>query len=527
MNHFLLKNLMLVLAVFMFQAVGAQENPVRKHMAETDSYVCAAQKKTVKGQEGGWKPLGKGLFRDDMVTALYLVDNYEFEVDMEESLSTPGLYRLVTPYKNYPTNPATLTTDTYMEVDATDPDHVFFRRYDTGMNWGNGNIIINSIAGDYYVSGRFDEAKEEGLCGVLKDGIITFPERTLLVKDETVAGENNYKIANANNKFRLKLPGTPDLDVVPTIKGKVDEGDKSYVNVNFTIGKDVEKIKIAMFEGEYEQNMAVGIVNGTIESSEMTASGDHLFPLDKDGLFTFVAVPYYKGNAMEAVYLTKELSFFHAGWKDIGTASYTDGFLADSEVGIGVDVVTTEVQVQESTEHPRLFRLIDPYGLNYPYSTVQNYDTSHPYYMEIDVTDPERVVIHKMEDGCGLVFNVGKMLLWSRADRYITEGLKTKQEVEEMNLYGKCNGKVITFPNGALCINFIDVRDVWYKANLKGSFKLVLPVDVTADISAVDNDNTSPIEYFTLEGMKVEKESLRPGIYIKKQGSKGSKVIIK
>lgn len=88
MNHFLLKNLMLVLAVFMFQAVGAQENPVRKHMAETDSYVCAAQKKTVKGQEGGWKPLGKGLFRDDMVTALYLVDNYEFEVDMEESLST-------------------------------------------------------------------------------------------------------------------------------------------------------------------------------------------------------------------------------------------------------------------------------------------------------------------------------------------------------------------------------------------------------------------------------------------------------
>lgn len=96
-----------------------------------------------------------------------------------------------------------------------------------------------------------------------------------------------------------------------------------------------------------------------------------------------------------------------------------------------------------------------------------------------------------------------------------------------MNLYGKCNGKVITFPNGALCINFIDVRDIWYKANLKGSFKLVLPVDVTADISAVDNDNTSPIEFFTLEGMKVEKESLKPGIYIKKQGSKGSKVIIK
>ncbi|RRD01957.1 hypothetical protein [Prevotella sp. OH937_COT-195] len=496
-------------------------------MTETDMYVCAVQQKAVKAREGEWKPLGKGLFRDDIVTALYLVDNYEFEVDMEESLSTPGLYRLVTPYKNYPMSPATPDTDTYMEVDATDPDHVFFRRYDTGMNWGNGNIIVNSMAGDYYDLGKFNAAIAEGICGTLKEGIITFPTRTLLVLDGTVPSDKGYKIANVNSKFRLKLPGTPDLDVVAAVEGKVDEGDKSFISVNFTIGKDVEKIKIAMFEGEYNQNMADNIVNGSVTSAEMTKSGKHLFPYEKDGVFTFVAVPYYKGNVRTAIYLTKELSYLHEGWKDIGTAFYTEGYLADCTVDMGLEVVTTEVQVQESTEHPRLFRLVDPYGLNYRYSTEQNYDTSHPYYMEIDVADPNRVVIHKMEYGCGLVFNAGTMQLWSRADRYLTEGTKTKEEIEEMNLYGKCNGKVITFPNEALCIKFIDVVDTWYWANLKGSFKLVLPVDVTANISGVDNDLTYPVEYFTLEGVKVGKESLSPGIYIKKQGSKSSKVIIK
>lgn len=531
-NQSLLKELLTLLAVFFFSAANAQYKTVRVPVTDSDLYASSLRKNVAKADDGNWKPIGKGLFRDDMVTALYLVDNYEFEVDFEESTTTPGLYRLVSPYKHYPYNPAQFDGDTYMEINATNPEQVFFRLYDTGLNLGSGNIMINSMAGDYYDKGKFNAAVTEGICGTLKDGVITFPERTLLVVDGTVpdggGGQTNYKIANANGKFRLKIPGAPDLDVVMTIKDMVEQDGKSFIPVDFNIGKDVEKVKVAMLEGDYDYDMAGGIADGSIASEEISASGEHLFRYEKDGTYTFVAVPYYKGEPKDAVHLTEEFSYLDTDWKDIGTASYTDGFLADCDVQIGIDVVTTQVPVQESTKTPGLFRLVDPYGPpHYQYATSQNYDTSHRYYMEIDASDQNRVVIHKMEYGCGLTFNVGIMVPWSRADRYLVEGTNTKEEIEAMGLYGKCVGNEITFPRKSLCIKFPSVVDTWYWANKNGHFKLVLPVDVSAGISPAGNAEAAPVEYFTLEGMKVGAGNLRPGIYIRRQGTSSSKIIIR
>lgn len=531
MNRFLLKGLMTILAVFMFQAAGAQSKPVRKTTAD-NLYVAAARQKAVRADDGGWKSLGKGLFRDDLITVFYIIDIYEFEVDVEESTSRPGLYRLVNPYKNYPVNPADPDTEAYMEIDATDPDKVFFRRYDTGMDWGNGNIYINSMAGDYYDKGTFDKAVEEGLCGKLRDGAITFPQRTLLIADETMGSATRYQIANTNGKFRLKLPGAPDLDVETAIKGKVDKDGKSFIAVNFTIGKDIEKIRVAMTEGDYTQDMTDGIVDGSVPSDEMTESGEHLFPYEKDGIYTFIAVPYYKGEAKNAAYLTEEFTFLTPGWENIGTAAYTDGYLCGIENGLsdqmGIEVTTTDVQVQQSTETPGVFRLVDPYGLNYRYSNEQNYDTSRRYYMEIDASDPDRVVIRNMENGCGLVFSgLGRMQLWCNADRYLTEGRYTQEEIEEKNFYGRRDGNVITFPKESLCIRFMDVIDTWYWTNTTGTFKLVLPEAAGITAPATGDDDNARTEYFTLEGMKIGANALKPGIYVKKQGARSSKVMIK
>lgn len=529
-KHCLQKGLMAVLAVFAFQTAGAQGKPVGQPAAGNDVYAGTAVQRVAPAKaEQDWKSLGKGLYRDDFVTTLYLVDNFEFEVDVEESVSTPGLYRLVTPYKNYPMSPAPATPVTYMEVNATDPVNVYFRRYDTGMDWGQGHIIINSIAGDYYDKGKFQQAVADGLCGVLEDGVITFPLSNLLVADGTVPQSDVpiYRIANQSGMFRLKLPGAPDLDVVPVIKDKFEKDGKTFIPVDFQLGKDVEKIKVAMFEGEYNDALADAMIGGSAESSEMTASGEYLFPCEKDGLYTFVAVPYYKGVPKKPVHVTQEFNYFETDWEDVGTAQYTDGFLADNEVDMNLDVETTEVRLQESTKKRGLFRLVDPYGLNYKYSNTQNYDVTRRYYMEIDASDPRRVVIHKMEDGCGLVFSglSSRMQLWSRADRGLKDGVYTQEQIESS--YGKYVGKEITFPRNALLIKFVDVKDTWYWANKKGSFKLVLPYEAGIDAPIVDNTATSTVEYYTLTGVKVLGDPQTPGIYIKRQGSKSSKVIMR
>lgn len=43
----------------------------------------------------------------------------------------------------------------------------------------------------------------------------------------------------------------------------------------------------------------------------------------------------------------------------------------------------------------------------------------------------------------------------------------------------------------------------------------------------VDTDENSPVEYFNLSGMKVNDDQLTPGLYIKRQGSKAKKVLVK
>lgn len=527
MNRYL-KVIMTMLAVFSFQMAVAQVTPVRKAAVKGGDYVAAAGIRSAAAVDGEWKSLGMGKYRDDILTTLYIVDKYEFDVEIQENTSTPGLYRVVSPYKNYPINPASFAGDTYMEIDATDPDKVFFRKYDTGMDWGSGEMFINSIAGDYYDQGKFEAAVKEGWCGKLKNGAITFPVNSLLIQDGSMSSDN-YRTGNSAGMFRILLPDAPDLSVTISPRdGLVEQDGNKFLSVDFNLGKNLDKINVAMFDGSYKLDMYYSIINGTVETTELTGSGEHLFPYEKDGVFSFVAVPYYKGEALDPVYVTDEFSYFDTSWKSIGTATYTDGYLADNEVDLGVGVETVYVDAQESTKTPGLFRLVDPY-LNFSYSNETDYDTTHRYYMEIDASDPSRVVINDMTEGCGLTINVGMMELWSRAGRALANG-DSPEEVDGQNLFGKRVGNVITFPNESLLIKYRDFMDTWYWANMQGSFKLVLPEGASGigkPVTADGADADAAVEYFTLEGVKIGAGSLKPGLYIRKQGSVSSKVMIK
>lgn len=540
MNTYFKGALVFVATLFSY-AAWAQGMPTKKEAGIGKTYKTVAATSVAKAasSDSEWKSLGTGKFRDDFVTSLYFVDSYEFEVEVQENTALPGLYRVVSPYKNYPISPANFDGDTYLEIDASNPEKVFFDKYDTGLDWGGGNIYINSIAGDYYFNygggAGLDMAYQEGLCGTLdKDGIITFPKGSLLINED---GSDLYRQCNLSGNFRLMLPGAPDLDIAITVEDIIEKDGKEYIPVYFALDDDIEKVKVAMVEGEYSSEVVENIEGGAIQSDEITQSGEMLFPYEKDGVFTFVAVPYFGGEAKKVEYLTKELSYKHYGWEDVGTAMYTEGFIADCEVTVdNMNVVTTSVAVQENTEKPGLFRLVDPYGPGYQYYDESVYDLSHHYYMEIDASDPDRVVLNEMSEGCGLSLSFGRTVLWSRAGYYLDEEVgMSVEEVEAKGVYGKRVGNTITFPRNALLIKFIDVfgvQDVWYWANCKGSFKVVLPEStgisspVSSDADANSKSN-APAEYYTLDGIKVTKANLRKGVYVKKQGANTSKVLIK
>ena len=136
-----------------------------------------------------WKPAGTGMLRDDIVSSFYSLGTYwEFPVEVEESEQTPGRYRLVNAYVNAPKVGPDFPSDAvnYLVIDASDPEHCYVELGGTSY-WigedegGLQHMIVGSIADDYYNNkySNWEKADEEGVCGTLSKGCITFPPRTL------------------------------------------------------------------------------------------------------------------------------------------------------------------------------------------------------------------------------------------------------------------------------------------------------------------------------------------------------------
>lgn len=73
-------------------------------------------------------------------------------------------------------------------------------------------------------------------------------------------------------------------------------------------------------------------------------------------------------------------------------------------------------------------------------------------------------------------------------------------------------------------INQSDVAETQYSEHM-----YVLYADKSASgVDAIEVDNSNaPVEYFNLQGMRVNGDNLTPGIYVKRQGSKATKIYVK
>ena len=158
-----------------------------------------------------WISLGNALYRDGFVYGWYNIQCLEYEVEIQESRSTPGYYRLVNPYgeaflyndegdydtdKNY-----------YLEIHAEDPEGVWIPVARSNMHWSDGYFTMGSLAGYYieYGGSTLEEQKAAGNTGTLVDGVITFPVEKLLIAEQNY-NNNTLYLANSAGSFRVILP---------------------------------------------------------------------------------------------------------------------------------------------------------------------------------------------------------------------------------------------------------------------------------------------------------------------------------
>jgi len=306
-----------------------------------------------------WKSLGKGTFIEDCMTTFFKVENVSYAVEIQESIENPGLYRLVNAYgEAYPYNEEgdyDAANNYYIEINAQDPEGVYITKSNTGMDWGYGEVSIWSLADYYMKNGKtLAEVKAAGYCGTMKDGVISFPVKSLLINMAAYQNGGFYD-SNLNGAFKVALPGAviADYSVEVSYLGRyTDTNNKSFAIGNVVLGEDVASAKAALVEGTDLETAIAGIKDGSIEATEITESGTLKMSCEASGTYSFVVVGYDEtGKAQEAATVT--FDFFMGGsafdelQKEVAIDTYVGNWLIPAKTSSQSGNVLVEVTKED------------------------------------------------------------------------------------------------------------------------------------------------------------------------------------
>lgn len=452
-----------------------------------------------------WKSIGECKYTDGLISSLYNADPLTYLVEVEESMTQPGLYRVVNPYgADYPYNePGDYDPDNnyYLTINATDPTKVYLEESPTGCNWGNGEFIFFSIAGLRLAQGN--PAAAEGYYGTVKDGVITFPKGSLL----GAMGSDGWYTCNANGKFKLVLPGGVDGDysVSAPLAGIIDYvGGVKKAVVEVTMGKDVKTVKVAVVPGADTDAAVEGIESESLEGvvslgySETAQTAD--FTLGEEGTYSIVAVAYDKEGGAQETYTTLISYYDNDNWTSLGKGEYADGMLLPY-ITDPFEPMSWEVSIQQHNDKSGLYRVLVPY---WPLN-----DPSAIGALVIDATDPDHVYVPYASSG----LPVDGILGWySDAAMYIDNGYTIEDIVAagaEIG-FGTLAEGVITIPAGAAGILF----DGDMSSFLPSLYETVITLpagEAKAEVSKVKN-NSFRMGDFDAKKSGAKSMVLRPGL---------------
>ena len=251
-----------------------------------------------------WVSLGMATYTEDLVTYFFQVDNVSYPVEIQENEANKGMYRLVNPYgEAYPYNePGDYDDATvhYMTINATNSSRVYMDIFYSGMNWGYGEFVFWSIAGNELDSGTTaEEIEAAGYFGKNDNGVITFPAGSLLIAMLDYNSGGLYQ-TNESGAFKILLPGVvvKDYSVILQAGESVD----GKLPVSFSFGPDVKKVKYGIFEGtlsDSDASLKASEIDKDETAKSLTESADIEVSLESTGSYTLVSANYDEAGVMQ------------------------------------------------------------------------------------------------------------------------------------------------------------------------------------------------------------------------------------
>lgn len=208
------------------------------------------------------------------------------------------------------------------------------------------------------------------------------------------------------------------------------------------------------------------------------------------------------------------------GYSYLGEGTYTDGIYAPMYNVPQSSVKPIAVAVYEKDDEPGNFLVVNPWG---------NYGME--FDLVVNASDPDYVLVPMTNTGFEDV-EEGMTYIISQSAAYATVLSPKMDKAEflaqkgEYNITYDVESRTVTFPGNSCFFNWPNGWDPdWFDTAISpypGS--LVLP-EPQSGIESVAVDENLPEVYYNLQGQRVS--SPADGIYIKVQGKKAEKVIIR
>lgn len=264
------------------------------------------------GMPAPWESLGDATFSDT-----WLFDN-SYSVEIERNMIDPTRYRLVDPYsegldeEGYIPDDASGNQCAYLEFQVL-PAGSVYKGVTTTVN---GLVVYDDFDTGWFESdygadvvcmhpSRFTKYATENFW--LHNIVTQFsadgePEVVQLAPMYYMAGIGGWDQTQNDGLITIVFPGVVLADYSSDVEynGRyTDTNGDLFAVANVTLGADVEYAKVALVPGSLTGDDLDGIIDGSIESVQIDASGTVQLPCSTAGRYTFVVVTYAEDEAKD------------------------------------------------------------------------------------------------------------------------------------------------------------------------------------------------------------------------------------
>lgn len=212
------KSAAIVLVLDCSTSLGSQFTTVKSH---ANDFIRQMAANTVENDEAQWEVMGTGRFNDAVIANLTGESPQLVNVILQQSIKTPGLYRIVNPWRRFGSN-------AMLEVDATNPNCVIIKPQPTGIihDDTSGEITIASQSyikcnlGGYTAARFISLFPDQNI--IYADGVFDFGSSSIAVKMPNSTNpeyDSTQWYEKENSGMRLLLPDIFDSRTVLTMTG--------------------------------------------------------------------------------------------------------------------------------------------------------------------------------------------------------------------------------------------------------------------------------------------------------------------